>query len=116
MTNEQIILNVRFQLMEEGKIGSTGRFFEMQGENGELKKVPEPEEIHSFLRWKEYGYGVKKGEKAVAKVEIWKYADAKKKADGVPDEGETEEKERIFKKAAFFFASSQVEPLREGKR
>lgn len=111
MTNEQIILNVRFQLMEEGKIGSTGRFFEMQGENGELKKVPEPEEIHSFLRWKEYGYGVKKGEKAVAKVEIWKYADAKKK-----DDEETEEKERIFKKAAFFFASSQVEPLREGKR
>ena len=71
MTNEQILLNVRYQLMEEGKIGSTGRFFEMQGEDGELKKVPEPEEIHSFSRWKEYGYGVKRGEKAIAKVEIW---------------------------------------------
>ena len=111
MTNEQILLNVRYQLMEEGKIGSTGHFFEMQGEDGELKKVPEPEEIHGFSRWKEYGYGVKRGEKAIAKVEIWKYADAKKK-----DGEETEEKERIFKKAAFFFASSQVEPLREGKR
>ena len=38
MTNEQIILNVRLQLMEEGKIGSTGRFFEMQGQDGTLKK------------------------------------------------------------------------------
>lgn len=116
MTNEQILLNVRYQLMEEGKIGSTGRFFEMEGEDGKLKKVPEPEEIHSFSRWKEYGYGVKRGEKAIAKVEIWKYADAKKKDESAPDEGETEAKERIFKKTAFFFSSSQVEPLREGKR
>ena len=111
MTNEQIILNVRLQLMEEGKIGSTGRFFEMQGQDGTLKKVPEPEEIHSFSRWKECGYGVKKGEKAIAKVEIWKYAESKK-----PESDEEETKERIFKKSAFFFSASQVEPLREGKR
>lgn len=111
MTNEQIILNVRLQLMEEGKIGSTGRFFEMQGQDGTRKKVPEPEEIHSFSRWKECGYGVKKGEKAIAKVEIWKYAESKK-----PESDEEETKERIFKKSAFFFSASQVEPLREGKR
>ena len=113
MTNEQILLNVRFQLMEEGKIGSTGRWLERQDESGEVKKVPEPEEIHSFLRWKEYGYGVKKGEKAIAKVEIWKYAESKKKDEGKSEDEESEEKERLFKKVAFFFAPSQVEPLRE---
>ena len=116
MTNEQIILNVRLQLMEEGKIGSTGRFFEMQGQDGTLKKVPEPEEIHSFSRWKECGYGVKKGEKAIAKVEIWKYAESKKTVDGKLESDEEETKERIFKKSAFFFSASQVEPLREGRR
>lgn len=115
MTNEQIILNVRLQLMEEGKIGSTGRFFEMQGQDGTLKKVPEPEEIHSFSRWKECGYGVKKGEKAIAKIEIWKYAECKKTDDG-KSEADEKTKERIFKKSAFFFSASQVEPLREGKR
>lgn len=113
MTNEQILLNVRFQLMEEGKIGSTGRWLERQDESGEVKKVSEPEEIHSFLRWKEYGYGVKKGEKAIAKVEIWKYAELKKKDEGKSEDEESKEKERLFKKVAFFFAPSQVEPLRE---
>lgn len=115
MTNEQILFNVRVQLMEEGKIGSTGRFFEVEDENGDIKKMLEPEEIHSFSRWKEYGYGVKRGEKAIAKVEIWKCVEAKKEEEK-PESKETEEKDRMFKKMAFFFSPSQVEPLREGKR
>ena len=102
--------------MEEGKIGSTGRFFEVEDENGDIKKMLEPEEIHSFSRWKEYGYGVKRGEKAIAKVEIWKCVEAKKKEEEKPESKETEEKDRMFKKMAFFFSPSQVEPLREGKR
>lgn len=39
MTNEQILFNVRVQLMEEGKIGSTGRFCEMEDENGNIKMM-----------------------------------------------------------------------------
>lgn len=114
MTNEQIILNVRLQLMQDGKIGSTGRYFEIADENGEMRKIPEPEEIHSYSRWHEYGYSVKKGEKAVAKIEIWKCATSKKQEEA--DGEENEEKEQMFKKVAFFFAPSQVEPLREEKR
>ena len=67
-------------------------------------------------RWKEYGYGVKKGEKAIAKVEIWKCVEAKKKGEEKQESEETEEKDRMFKKVAFFFSPSQVEMIREGKR
>lgn len=113
MTNEQIIFNVRVQLMEEGKIGSTGRFFEIQNEEGKTEKIPEPEEIHSFSRWKEYGYSVKKGEKAIAKIEIWKKGTKKEETE---EEENAEKKERMFKKVAFFFSPAQVEPIREGNK
>ena len=73
------------------------------------KNIEEPEPIHTFLHWKEYGYSVKKGEKAIAQLEIWKYTE-KKKTDGEDTEEETAE--HAFKKKAFFFCFAQVEPIR----
>ena len=70
MTNEMLIWNERIQLFESGKIGGTGRMIELHAEDGTVKKMEEPEEIHSYSRWQEYGYQVKKGEKAVSTIEI----------------------------------------------
>lgn len=110
MTNEMIIFNARLALMEDGKIGGTGRMMEIEDEDGEKRKIEEPEEIHTFLIWKELGFSVKKGEKAIAKFDIWKYTQKKKS-----EEKEDEEKEHAFKKLAFFFSPAQVEPMKGGK-
>lgn len=102
MTNEMIVLNARFELMKQGKVDSTGRMLEYVGADGEAVRVPEPEEIHTFARWKEMGFSVKKGEKAVAKLPIWKHT-AK-----VNDETGEEEDARMFLKTSAFFARHQV--------
>lgn len=106
ITNEQIIFNARFELMGQGKIGSTGRMIVMQDDDGNEKEIPEPEIIHTFNGWKERGYKVKKGEHAVAKLGIWKYSEKPEDEDG---------KEKVgrggycFIKQSCFFAASQVE-------
>ena len=113
MTNEMLIWNERIRLFESGKIGGTGRMIEFHAEDGTVKKMEEPEEIHSYSRWQKYGYQVKKGEKAVSTIEIWKYA--QKKEDSDKDGEDAEGSERVFKKKAFFFRFSQVEPIRRAE-
>ena len=44
MTNAQIIFNESMRLVQEGKIGTTGRIFIFEDENGK-HKVPEPEAL-----------------------------------------------------------------------
>lgn len=103
MTNAQIITSARFSLMEQGVIGSTGRMIEIEDENGK-RTVPEPEEIHTYQAWKQLGYQVKKGQKAIAAFTIWKHTSKENK--------ETDEKEdKMFMKNAHFFKPSQVEAI-----
>lgn len=110
MTNEQIILQARFQLMEVGQIGTTGKIIFLENEKGEKQKLMEPEEIHTFSGWKALGYSVKKGEHAIAKFPIWKHA--VKKAE--TEEGECTEK--MFKTQAFFFSMEQVRQTEGGEK
>lgn len=107
MTNEQIIFNESVELMKSGKIGKTGRQFEVEDENGNKIMLDEPETIHTFQTWKAKGFCVKKGEKAVAQFYIWKCVS--KKAEN--SEGMTEEQKRMFMKKASFFSASQVMAL-----
>ena len=115
MTNEQIIINARFALMEAGKIGNTGRTLEYIDAEGQKHSTLEPEEIHTFSFWKDCGYSVKKGEKAVVKLAIWKHTvkehktpeDANAETVAIMAEPET----RMFMKMSAFFASSQVQPI-----
>jgi hypothetical protein len=89
VTNAELIENATIALMMEGKIGKG-------------------EEIHTYAHWKELGYQVKKGEKAVAKFQVWKPSKRK------PVEGEPERKDarpRMFKKMAAFFSTTQVEQI-----
>lgn len=102
MTNEQIIFEERCRLMQEGKIGTTGRSITVKTDKGE-KTFLEPEPIHTFQVWKELGYSVKKGEHAIAKFTIWKYT---------ADKEDDSEDGHCFMKTAHFFKREQVEPLK----
>lgn len=95
--------------MEAGTIGTTGNYLEIEVEDGEKKRIPEPEEIHTFLVWKDLGFSIKRGQKSTIKIRIWKHAVKKAK------EGEETDTERMFMKTASFFTWAQVEPSREEK-
>lgn len=111
MTNVQIIMNESQHLMEEGIIKPTGRTItvEMVNEDGEIEqvKIPEPEPIHTYQKWKELGYQVQKGEKAIAQFSIWKHTTKKSEVEGEEDE------QKMFMKKASWFKFSQVAPIEE---
>jgi hypothetical protein len=102
MTNATIILNESLYLVEEGVLETTGeKFTTLDGREIEL-----PEAIHTFQKWKQLGFSVKKGEKAIAKFPIWKYKSKKIEVDG-----EEEETSNMFLQTAAFFKFSQVEKM-----
>ena len=110
MTNAMIILNESVRLMEEGVLKGTGRFVEIENEDGTTRKLEMPEPIHTFQKCKELGYSVKKGEKSSIKFPIWKYTC--KKVEN--EDGENEDKTNMFMKVASFFTFAQVEKMAEG--
>ena len=94
MTNAAIIMQEQVNLLEQGKI----KAMQIGG-----NVLPEP--IHTFMKWKELGYSVKKGEKAITKLTIWK---------GITKKNDKEEDEtKMFMKTSAFFAFSQVEKIQE---
>ena len=70
--------------------------------------MQEPEQIHTFMAWKELGFMVRKGEKAVDSFSIWKYTSRKKPNQ---TEEETQEEGHCFLKYSHFFAAHQVQPI-----
>lgn len=106
MTNGMIIFNAQIELMEQGKIGTTGRVLKVQYEDGE-KTFPEPEAIHTFNWWKQNGYKVRKGEHAVAALMIWKYITSKKADDEEAEEADG----KCYLKKAYFFSQAQVDRI-----
>lgn len=105
MTNKEIIFKEEQRLAEQGKIKYTGRSVILQGMDGEPIEFKETEQIHTFAVWKEFGYVVKKGQKAIAKFPIWKYVSCK-------NEETKETDNKMFLKVAAFFSSSQVENIK----
>lgn len=101
MTNAQIIFNESQRLAAEGIIKYTGRVFKTQGMDGAEITVKETEAIHTYNAWKEMGFQVQKGQKAVAQFVIWKYK-------GKVDEETGEEDGKMFMKKASFFTIDQV--------
>ena len=109
ITNAQIIFFASCDLMKEGKIKGTGRYVEIETDDGPVK-MEEPEPIHTFQAWKKLGYSVKKGEKAITRLNIWKFVEKKGKSD---DDENAEEVNagHCIRKEACFFASHQVQPI-----
>jgi antirestriction protein ArdC len=105
MTNAQIIFNESIELMENGIIGNTGRKIIIENEDGEKKEMLEPESIHTYAGWKAIGRQVKKGEKSIATILIWKHTTKKAK------DKDEEEQENMFMTKAFFFKECQTEAI-----
>ena len=105
MTNEQLILNSRIRLMNEGVIGTTGRNIVIVDEVGRKTLTKEPEEIHTYMEWKRRGYTVRHGEKCISKLPIWRSVSRGRSGE--------KPKEKMILKEAFFFKASQVERSEE---
>ena len=100
-----IILNARFDLMQEGILHGTGNIIEVEDENGEKKQIEEPEQIHTYQGWKSLNRQVKRGEKSIATIQIWKHTTQKSKAEDEDDQ------EKMFLTKAFFFRETQSEAI-----
>ena len=69
----------------------------------------------AVLEWKQLGYQVKKGSKAVAQFPVWKYITGKMKEAEVRDDVDVENNENkgyCHMKVASFFTREQVEEIK----
>ena len=105
MTNEMIIFGESQRLANAGKIAYTGRVYEMLDAEGNAITVKETEPIHTYNVWKEMGFQVQKGQKAITKLTIWKHTSK------VNEETGEQEDPRMFMKTAAFFSRAQVEAI-----
>ena len=104
MTNEMIVLHESQRLAREGKIKYTGRVFVVTDVTGKEIEFKETEKIHTYAAWRELGFQVQKGQKAVAQFSVWKYTSKR-------DEDTDTEKAHMFLKKSSFFSQSQVEKI-----
>lgn len=93
MTNAEIVVFAWGQLVGNGVISAN-------------------EEIHTFAKWMSLGYAVKRGEKCVVKLSIWKHTTKQITLEN----GENVEDTRMFMKTAAFFSTLQVEKIAPVKR
>lgn len=104
MTNTEIIFHAGQALAKNGVIKYTGREIEAVNEEGETVIIKETEPIHTYAAWKELGYQVQKGQKAVASFKIWKHTSKENKETG-------KKETHMFMTKAFFFTGAQVAPI-----
>lgn len=76
--------------------------------------------LKTYTEWRKFGYQVKKGEKAISCLKIWKHVQRKKVQEVQKEESEnsTGEEEVVTKGGfklvkAYFFSREQVEPVKE---
>lgn len=78
--------------------------------------------LHTYKAWKSAGYQVKRGEKAVLSVVLWKFRPGKKTGevvevpgmlneDGTPATVEQQEADKQFRTLAYLFSADQVEKI-----
>ena len=108
MTNQMIILTESIKLMEAGILKPTGEKIVVETDEGK-KELDVPEIIHTYQKWKQLGYQVKKGQKAIAQFPVWKYTNKKTK-DNDNTDGE-KENGYCFLKVSSFFKQEQVEQI-----
>ena len=79
--------------------------------------------LHTYSAWKQAGFQVKRGEKAVLTVCLWKFRAGRKtgevaevpgmlNADGSPATVEKQEADKQFRTTAYLFSDKQVEKIK----
>jgi antirestriction protein ArdC len=114
MTNAMIILNESIALMEQGVLQGVGPVMKVTViENDEEveKEMQLPESIHTYEKWKQLGYQVRKGEKAIASFPVWKMTKPSKKAQEEAEKNEETAHGHMFLKQSSFFKMSQVDKI-----
>lgn len=71
------------------------------------------EDVHTFARWKQLGYHVRKGERALFSTNLWKPGIRKRDAEATEDEDN--KSGRMFLCKAYLFGKSQVEEVTNEK-
>lgn len=97
-----IIFKERINLMKKGILKSTGNKIIVKNEKGEKVELEEPEEIHTYEGWKALNRQVKRGEKSITTLMIWKHTVKKDKKK------DDKEEEKMFMTKAFFFKECQT--------
>lgn len=74
--------------------------------------------IHTYAKWQELGYQVKKGEKSMHKITIWKCGTKKVHDEESNDEESNTEitSSKLFMKTSAFFTINQVEKINTSER
>lgn len=67
--------------------------------------------LHTYAAWQSMGYQVKKGEKAIMKLKLWKMSKRKKASSEAAESDNTEEDDRFILCPASLFFISQVEKI-----
>ena len=113
MTNQMIIFWASVELMEQGILKPTGEKIKVTDQDGKERELDVPEALHTYQHWKDLGYQVQKGQKSIAKFQIWKHTGGKmeKMIDTEGNEQEVPDRGRMFMKTASFFSRSQVEEI-----
>lgn len=107
MDNRTIIIKERIRLLGNGLLKTTGRKTTITTEEGEIE-IEEPEPIYTLQEWGKKGYSVKKGEHAIAAVEIWVTKKKQKEYDDKKSKEITTTQKEFIKQKAYFFKRDQV--------
>lgn len=91
--------------MEEGIIKGTGNYITVENEDNEKIELEEPEQLHTYSGWKALNKQVKRGEKSIATMQIWKHTTKKPKNES------EDEQEKMFLTKAIFFTEAQTEAI-----
>ena len=67
------------------------------------------EEVHTYAKWQQLGYQVKRGEKALIQTRLWKKVKSKKDLENVENKDDVQGNFRLVK--ASLFSRSQVEKI-----
>ena len=68
------------------------------------------EEVHTYARWKQLGYKVKSGEKALFSTRLWKFVNKSTSIQAEVDE-DTVVVHNMYMCKAYLFGKSQVEKV-----
>lgn len=108
MTNNDIVFQAEQELAKQGIIKYSGPVYTVTTVDGKTIEYQDTERLHTFQTWKSLGYIVRRGEKSVIALTIWKHIS---RSHEDPDGNMIIDPGKMFPKKAYFFSASQVDKI-----